>query len=46
MTERVDFLAGGNLMSLSLRERKTAVREVSERYRKASKKKKERYPPT
>ncbi len=40
MTERVDFLAGGNLMSLSLRERKAAVREVSKRYQKASRKEK------
>ncbi len=42
MTKRVDFLAGGNLMSLNLKERKAAVREVSKRYKKSSKKEKGR----
>ncbi len=42
MAERVDFLAGGNLMSLNLKERKAAVREVSKRYKKSSKKEKGR----
>ncbi len=40
MAERVDFLAGGNLMSLNLREKKAAVREVFKRYKRASKKEK------
>jgi len=39
MKKRADFLAGGN-RPLSLRERKAIAREVSERYRKASKKQK------
>ena len=40
MAERVDFLTGDNLMFLNLRERKAAVREVSKRDKKASKKEK------
>ena len=38
MAERVDFLAGDNLMSLNLKERKATAREVSKRDKKASKK--------
>ncbi len=32
MIERVDFLPGGNLISLNLKKRKAVAREVSKKY--------------
>jgi len=37
MAERVDFLAGGNLMSLNLKERRATVREVSKKEKRGYK---------
>ncbi len=40
MPGRENFSSGGKHMALKLEERKAAVREVSKRYKKASKKEK------
>ena len=40
MTKRVDFLAGGNFMSLDLKGRKVTVREISKGDKRVSKKEK------